>query len=464
MVISAWCKLWGMKLNPNKTQSMIRRRIVDMADELSTKREGCVPVAVGYWPPFVEGTFPNFTGPLIELFMVIQKRLAFCYEYKLNYFWGTEQPNGTWTGMMGMLQSKEAEVAIGPIGVTYDRYKAAEFSDAIFVTDQTILYKRPQLEPDLMGFVKPFTLLVWLGVLATLILVTSAALVTINLAPDSCLDYTVRLLGPFPTASAILITFPSTSSFKNNVTFCVFSGLTIKMNRSIALRSIVALWFMTSFIVGVVYKGNLKAMLIVPKAKVPFDSLEELVAQKEIKWTMAKHSLVHSFLEDSYNENPTSARGKAWQYKSYMLSHPNDVDESLRQGVAGLFTRQSSLTLIGRSFSKTGRCEFTVTRKGFLSVIYSMGFSKGSPLLPRFNKLSRFQNLEKSTTAHLLISGADSGTFSLLPVFLYPGALASVRQEEKFNHKLGNLAHMMPHLHLGQSTETLGQIVQYGLR
>ncbi|XP_066962295.1 glutamate receptor 1-like [Macrobrachium rosenbergii] len=384
--------------------------------EQGIPKEGCIPVAVGFWSPFVEGTFPNYTGPVFELFKVIQQKLGFCYELKMNVYWGIELPNGTWTGMMGMLQRKEAEVAIGPIGVTYDRYNAAEFSSPIFMTDQTILYLRPRLEPDLMGFVKPFTLLVWLGVLASTILVTIMALVVVKTTPDrlskrfhntitNFAQPAYEVTTPSPTihaledasqessrTSARVATPPheknnSSSLFLWSFMILVGQGLVIKLNRSETLRTIVALWFMTTFILGSVYKGNLKAMLIAPKVKIPFDSLEELVAQHDTKWSFPKNSIIHSFLEASYNEDPTSARGKAWQYKSHIMSHPNELDENLRKGIAGLFARTSSLNYIARTFSMTGSCGYSVARKGFMTVIYSMGFTKGSPLLPKFNRL-----------------------------------------------------------------------------
>ena len=51
-------------------------------------------------------------------------------------------------------------MAIGPFGVTLERTKVADFSVPITATDHAILYRRPQIEPDLLGFIKPFTALV----------------------------------------------------------------------------------------------------------------------------------------------------------------------------------------------------------------------------------------------------------------------------------------------------------------
>ncbi|KAK8381595.1 hypothetical protein O3P69_018583 [Scylla paramamosain] len=41
-------------------------------------------------------------------------------------------------------------------------------------------------------------------------------------------------------------------------------------------RMLAATWLLMSFILGAVYRSNLKAMLIIPKINLPFDNLDEL--------------------------------------------------------------------------------------------------------------------------------------------------------------------------------------------
>ena len=42
-------------------------------------------------------------------------------------------------------------------------------------------------------------------------------------------------------------------------------------------RFAVGLWLLVTFILGTVYRSNLKAMLIIPKLELPFDTLEQLI-------------------------------------------------------------------------------------------------------------------------------------------------------------------------------------------
>lgn len=52
------------------------------------------------------------------------------------------------------------------------------------------------------------------------------------------------------------------------------------------------LWLVAAFLLGIVYRSNLKAMLIVLRVILPFDSLEELV-QSRIPTAIIKDSSIH---------------------------------------------------------------------------------------------------------------------------------------------------------------------------
>lgn len=52
---------------------------------------------------------------------------------------------------------QDVDIALGPLGVSEERHQAIDMSMPLFVDQQVIAYARPKLEPDLAGFVKPFT-------------------------------------------------------------------------------------------------------------------------------------------------------------------------------------------------------------------------------------------------------------------------------------------------------------------
>lgn len=59
-----------------------------------------------------------------------------------------------------------------------------------------------------------------------------------------------------------------------------------------AERGVAALWLLSAFTLGAVYRSNLKAMLIIPKVDLPFDSLDEL-ANSDISTGVFKGSAIH---------------------------------------------------------------------------------------------------------------------------------------------------------------------------
>ncbi|GFR25949.1 glutamate receptor ionotropic, delta-2 [Trichonephila clavata] len=68
----------------------------------------------------IEGYFAHdvFTGMNIEYEVVFPKDNEF----------GREGNNGSWTGIVGMVQRGEADLAIGTLGINENRFRAVDFS------------------------------------------------------------------------------------------------------------------------------------------------------------------------------------------------------------------------------------------------------------------------------------------------------------------------------------------------
>lgn len=48
-------------------------------------------------------------------------------------------------------------MVLGPISMSKERAEVMLFSEPLFMDQQIIAYSRPTLQPDLVGFVRPFT-------------------------------------------------------------------------------------------------------------------------------------------------------------------------------------------------------------------------------------------------------------------------------------------------------------------
>lgn len=79
-------------------------------------------------------------------------------------------PNGTWTGMMGMVLRGDADFAI-KMALIERRFQALPFTSPYIFTDVTFITQKPIFIPDMTTLLHPFTLNVWLAtILSTLIM------------------------------------------------------------------------------------------------------------------------------------------------------------------------------------------------------------------------------------------------------------------------------------------------------
>nr|XP_027227208.1 glutamate receptor ionotropic, kainate 5-like [Penaeus vannamei] len=387
------------------------------------------------WPSYSRLDPPR--GPAIEIMKIILDKLNMCYEFVVpaDGLWGTPFPNGSWSGMMGMLQRKEVDAAVGPFAITLARASVADFSAPILVDENVPFFLRPKIEPDLFGFTKPFTLSVWFAIFSSMFVVTASDLVLQTLGGNSCI-WVLLIQGPnvfricrFERQRNI----SGSKATKNQRSWLWGFMVLLGQDRlgKVSVRTVFALWMLTAFIIATVYKSNLKAMLIVPKVQVPFDSLEEMVEQRAIQWIIVKGSIVQSFFEHllarqaAYNRDPTSVMGRGWARRHGVVAGPEIYWNYMISGYAGLLVRYSAIYRLSQDFDQTGKCRLTMARKGFLPVTYSFGFPKDSPLkehidplLKEFGLIDKFLKEDTSNATQCLKFPGTEKNSDLRPLAL----------------------------------------------
>ncbi|XP_050689951.1 uncharacterized protein LOC126982144 [Eriocheir sinensis] len=127
--------------------------------------EACIRVGCIMFMPHMivtgNGTHPVVSGTLVEFFETVGKKLGRCVQYiaEPTNEAGIELPNGTWTGVMGVTHRNETDVTTMLI-MSLKRAMAFDFSDFLYIEEHSASYKRPVLESDISGFIKPFSPLV----------------------------------------------------------------------------------------------------------------------------------------------------------------------------------------------------------------------------------------------------------------------------------------------------------------
>ncbi|XP_076030838.1 RNA polymerase III subunit E [Oratosquilla oratoria] len=345
-------------------------------------------------------------GITVDILAEAARRLGVCLKAVRppDNTWGLPLANGSWTGMIGMLLRKEAEATYMGLGINAQRHAVADFSEIIFVNEQHIIYRLPQLGPDLTGFVRPFTLQVWLCIVAVTLLAILALGITVG--PD--LGLRVKA-APGPTGKDRRGGDRRSSSATPEGTysapmachdgelmgwwvFAVLLTQSVKWQNVGGIATMLAggMWIMACFVITTVYKSNLKAMLISPAVDIPFNSFLELVDRNSFPWRIAPNTVIHQTLRDA----PSGTLfHKGWGRISGFVDVTNRL--GLIEDVAvGRYAMIVDTTLakstMQRDFYRTGQCRMTIARESVLKhFLIAIAFRKGSPLFQETNTVIR---------------------------------------------------------------------------
>ncbi|XP_046567435.1 glutamate receptor ionotropic, delta-1-like [Haliotis rubra] len=206
--------------------------------------------------------------------------------------WGKDV-NGSWTGVFGMLQRREADLASDILTIHSDRASVADYIlPPIGETKQVIIYKKEEEDSDhLLILLRPFQLHVFVsfGVsLITCIIFLSAIRIThykYEFNNNEGLTGAWTMETAAATASEIL-------------------GGTLKQGSTVTSshdseRILVAGWWMFTAIISAVYCGTIMAIFVVIKHNPPFSNMAELVARQDYKIGYDISSITENFLQNS---------------------------------------------------------------------------------------------------------------------------------------------------------------------
>ncbi|XP_064105795.1 uncharacterized protein LOC135215223 [Macrobrachium nipponense] len=310
--------------------------------------------------------------------------------------------------MIAMMIKKEIDFALGPFGVSGDRASVVDFSTPLFVDKQIISYSRPKLEPDLLGFIRPFDTLMWLLIFLAFILVVLSAC-GILLAR--------KLLGRREENREFR--HPSEEDLSEMPILYItwIYGILLGQSFSVLNKNnttwmLVGIWLVATFIIGTVYKSNLKAMLIIPKVNIPFNNLEELVNQNDVPFILMGGSLVHTtFMEAEqgtlFARAYEKSSGVTWTYNE-------GLRKILQEKFAIIVDYTTIMNILHSFFSKTTQCPLWLTKEGIMSYMLSVSFPKHSSLKDRFDPVI-IRLREGGILDLLLKKQTTNATYCLLP-------------------------------------------------
>ncbi|GFY49491.1 glutamate receptor ionotropic, delta-1 [Trichonephila inaurata madagascariensis] len=112
----------------------------------------------------IEGCFAHaiFTEMNIEYDIVLSEDNEF----------GREINNGSWTGIVGMVQRGETDLAIGSLGINEDRFRVADYSFPYASDGMNFVVLKPSEWSKAFGFLELFDLPTWMLLLCIFLLAT----------------------------------------------------------------------------------------------------------------------------------------------------------------------------------------------------------------------------------------------------------------------------------------------------
>ncbi|XP_066937325.1 glutamate receptor ionotropic, NMDA 2B-like [Macrobrachium rosenbergii] len=102
-------------------------------------------------------------GPMSYVLGILATTMNFTYKQVVprDVTSGVRLANGTWSGMVGQVVRKEADMALGPFQVIESRNQVIDYTVPFFFDTLSFVVARGSAKIDPWGFLMPFTANVW---------------------------------------------------------------------------------------------------------------------------------------------------------------------------------------------------------------------------------------------------------------------------------------------------------------
>ncbi|XP_027050906.1 glutamate receptor ionotropic, kainate 2-like [Pocillopora damicornis] len=144
-------------------------------------------------PPFVmkkeNSTNSNsdveYEGFCIDLLDELKKKLQFEYHLELRDNFGDQQSDGTWSGIIGELTRKKAQLAVSTIIISPEREKAVDFTQPYYSLGFKIVMKKTDMENKVntWGFLDPFEKTLWIAIISSSVIIGTVVWIYDRLSP-----------------------------------------------------------------------------------------------------------------------------------------------------------------------------------------------------------------------------------------------------------------------------------------
>ncbi|KAL7728258.1 hypothetical protein ACLKA6_007364 [Drosophila palustris] len=116
-----------------------------------------------------------------QLFKLMEQMFNLSLDVRFTDNWGSLQPNGSWSGVMGQITSGEAHFALCPMQFVQDRQRYVQYSPVLHTQPINFLFRHPRRNSIRNIFFEPLSTQVWWCVLALVVCSTLLLPLHVNL-------------------------------------------------------------------------------------------------------------------------------------------------------------------------------------------------------------------------------------------------------------------------------------------
>ncbi|KAM6994806.1 glutamate receptor ionotropic, kainate 5 isoform 2-T4 [Tautogolabrus adspersus] len=316
----------------------------------------------------------QYEGFCVDMLRELADTLKFSFKIKLvdDGLYGAPEPNGSWTGMVGELINRKADLAVAGFTITSEREKVIDFSKPFMTLGISILY-RVQLgrKPGYFSFLDPFSPAVWLFMLLAYLAVSCVLFLAARLSP-------YEWYNPHPCLRERKDMLENQYTLGNSLWFPVGGfmqqGSEI-MPRALSTRCVSGVWWAFTLIIISSYTANLAAFLTVQRMEVPIESPDDLADQTNIEYgTIHGGSTMTFFMNSRYQ-----IYQRMWNYMN--SKQPSVFVKSTEEGIARVvnskyaFLMESTMNEYHRGLN----CNLTQIGGLLDTKGYGIGMPLGSP-------------------------------------------------------------------------------------
>ncbi|GLD59534.1 glutamate receptor ionotropic, kainate 5-like protein, partial [Lates japonicus] len=316
----------------------------------------------------------QYKGFCVDMLRELADILKFSFKIKLvdDGLYGAPEPNGSWTGMVGELINRKADLPVAGFTITSEREKVIDFSKPFMTLGISILYRvHLGRKPGYFSFLDPFSPAVWLFMLLAYLAVSCVLFLAARLSP-------YEWYNPHPCLRERRDVLENQYTLGNSLWFPVGGfmqqGSEI-MPRALSTRCVSGVWWAFTLIIISSYTANLAAFLTVQRMEVPIESADDLADQTNIQYgTIHGGSTMTFFMNSRYQTYQ-----RMW---NYMYSkQPSVFVKSTEEGIARVlnskyaFLMESTMNEYYRSLN----CNLTQIGGLLDTKGYGIGMPLGSP-------------------------------------------------------------------------------------